>query len=42
MSRFELSHSSGDNANDNANDNADDNAGLPATQAQLIKKIAKM
>jgi hypothetical protein len=38
MSRFELSHSSGDNANDNANDNA----GLPATQAQLIKKIAKM
>jgi hypothetical protein len=38
MSRFELSHSSGDNANDNA----DDNAGLPATQAQLIKKIAKM
>jgi hypothetical protein len=38
MSRFELSHSSGDNANDNA----DDNAGLPATQTQLIKKIAKM
>ena len=29
MSRFELSHSSGDNADDNA----DDNAGLPATQA---------
>jgi hypothetical protein len=38
MSRFELSHSSGGNVDDNA----DDNAGLPATQAQLIKKIAKM
>ncbi len=38
MSRFELSHSSDDNAGDNADDNAD----LPATQAQLIKKIAKM
>jgi hypothetical protein len=38
MSRFELSHSSGDNVDDNADDNAD----LPATQTQLIKKIAKM
>jgi hypothetical protein len=34
MSRFELSHSSGGNV--------DDNADLPATQTQLIKKIAKM
>ena len=34
MSQFELNHSAGDNA--------DENACLPATQAQLIKKIAKM